>query len=58
MGIVSRDPGDRRTVGQIVDDVSHDLYHKVTSKVDRSSPDAGKRWPHEDDCEWKRSNDR
>lgn len=56
--MINRDRNDNRTPREILDDVSHDVYHKVTSKVDRSSPDAGKAWPHEDDCEWKRSNER
>lgn len=53
MGILSRDRDDHRSAREVIDDVSHDLYHRG-ARLDRGHSDGKTDFRHAGDCEWTR----
>jgi hypothetical protein len=51
MGLFSRDRDDRRSAGEVVTDIGHDLYHRA-AKLDKDHPDGKRDWRHDGGCEF------
>jgi hypothetical protein len=52
-----RDKDDRRSPRQVIDDVSHDVYHRA-ARLDKRSQDGRVGYRHDGECEWTRANDK